>query len=127
MPVPLLVLCALLLVWAPISFGLVASNALAALPVVGWPLAALVLARVLVTGLGIAAGLALLKRRPGALALAKISLTVSAIVELVFDASPHVPSNRAPGETPIYVAVSLTYYGVWLAYLFGSKRVRGLN
>ena len=49
----LFVLCACLLVWGPVSLGLVASSALEALPVRGLPLGIMLLARVFVTALGI--------------------------------------------------------------------------
>jgi hypothetical protein len=49
---------------------------------------------------------------------------VSAAIDLIVYLSPYFPSNRAPGETPVYVLVSLTYHGLWLGYLFRSKRVK---
>jgi hypothetical protein len=120
----LLVLCAVLLVWQPISFALVASSALDALPVRGMPLALVLAARLVVTALGIAAGLALAARRPAAVALAKASLVTSAAMDLFVYATPYFPNNRAPGTTPIYVAITLLWYGAWTAYVFRSRRVR---
>jgi hypothetical protein len=119
----LFVLCALLLVWQPLSTGLVASRLLGLLPVRGLAVALLVILRLLATGLGVAAGLALLGRRPGAVAITRISVAASAATDLFIYLTPYFPSNRAPGETPVYVLVSLTYHALWLAYLFRSKRV----
>ena len=119
----LFVLCALLLVWQPISTGLVASRMLGLLPVRGLPAALVVILRLLATGFGVAAGLALLGLRPGAVAMTRISLAASAATDLIVYLTPYFPSNRAPGETPVYVLVSLTYHVLWLAYLFRSKRV----
>ncbi len=116
-------LCGLLLVWQPISTGLVASRMLGLLPVRGLPVALVVILRLLATGFGVAAGLALLGRRPGAVAMTRISLAASAATDLIVYLTPYFPSNRAPGETPVYVLVSLTYHILWLAYLFRSKRV----
>jgi len=45
-------------------------------------------------------------------------------MDLVIYLSPYFPSNRMPGDAPLYVAASLAYHGAWLAYLFRSKRVR---
>jgi hypothetical protein len=118
------VLCALLLVWQPISTGLVASQLLGLLGIRGLPVALLVILRMLATGFGVAAGLALLGLRPGAVTLARISLAASAATDLIVYLAPYFPSNRAPGETPVYVLASLTYHGVWLGYLFRSKRVK---
>ena len=120
----LLVLCLLLLIWQPISLGLVASSMLDALASGGLPAVLILLTRLIVTGFGIAAGLALLGRRTGAVTLAKVSLALSAATDVFVYTTPFFPSNRAPGETPVYIAVSLTYSIVWIIYLFRSKRVR---
>jgi hypothetical protein len=120
----LLVLCVLLLVWQPLSLGLVASRALDALPVRGLPLALVLVGRVLVTAVGIAAGLMLAGRRPGAVGMAKASLVLSAAADLFVYLTPYFPSNRMPGDTPLYVAGSLAYSAAWLLYLGRSRRVR---
>jgi hypothetical protein len=120
----LLVLCALLIVWQPVSLGLVASGALDELPVRGLPLALVLLARLLVTALGIAAGLAMFSRRPAALAMAKVSLVASAAMDVFVYSTHYFPNNRLPGDTPLFIAVSLAYYTIWIVYLFRSKRVR---
>ncbi len=120
----LLVLCALLLVWQPLNLALAASSVLDSLPIGGLPLALVLLARVLVTAFGIAAGLALLGRRSGAVGMAKISLALSAAVEVFVYSTPFFPNNRAPGETPILAVGALAYYAIWLMYLFRSARVR---
>jgi len=120
----LLVLCLLLLIWQPISLGLVASSMLNALASGGLPAVLILLTRLIVAGFGIAAGLTLLGRRPGAVTLAKLSLALSAATDVFVYTTPFFPSNRAPGETPIYIGVSLAYYIAWLVYLARSKRVR---
>ena len=120
----LLVLCAMLLIWQPISTGLVASSALDRLAVRGLPVALILMLRVVVTGLGVGAGLALLGQRPFAVALAKFALVASAATDLFVYLTPYFPSHRAPGETPLFVLASLAYHGFWLAYLFWSKRVK---
>ena len=120
----LLVLCALLLVWHPLSLGLAASNVLDRLPMRGLPLALVLMLRLLVTALGIAAGLALLARRGAAVALAKTALVASAAIDLFVYLTPFYPNNRLPGDTIWYVAASLAYHFIWLVYLFRSTRVR---
>jgi hypothetical protein len=120
----LLVLCGLLIVWQPLSLGLVASGVLDALPVRGLPLALVLMARLLVTAFGIAAGLALLSRRPAAPTMAKVSLAASAAIDVFVYTTHYFPSNRLPGDTPLFIAVSLAYHAIWLTYLFRSKRVR---
>ena len=117
------VLCALLLVWQPLSLGLVASGALDALVVRGLPAVLFLLVRLLVTGFGIAAGLAIFRRRPAAATMAKASLAASAATDVFVYVTPYFPSNRIPGETPIYIAATIAFYGGWIAYLSVSKRV----
>lgn len=120
----LLVLCALLLIGHPLTLGLAASSALDALPLRGLPLALVLALRLVVTAIGIAAGLALLARRAGAVALATIALVASAATDLFVYSTPYYPSNRLPGDTLWYVAASLAYHGLWLGYLYRSDRVR---
>jgi hypothetical protein len=120
----LLVLCALLLVWHPLSFSLVAAHALEALPLRGTPLALVLAGRLLVTALGIAAGISLLARRPAAVTLAVVALATSAVADLFVYSTPYMPSNRLPGETIWFIAGSLLYHGAWLLYLVRSARVR---
>src|SRR5262245_66258793 len=87
----LLLLCGLLLLWHPLNFGLAASHALASLPLRGLPLALVLVGRLLVTGLGIAAGLALLTGRPPADTPARPALAAAAAGDLFSDQKPHRP------------------------------------
>jgi hypothetical protein len=77
-----------------------------------------------VTAFGLAAGIALAMRRGPAVLMANTSLVLSAATDLLVYTTPYFPSNRMPGDTPLYVAASLTYHGLWLAYLFRSARVK---
>ncbi len=120
----LLLFCLLLLVWQPVSLGLVASSVLDALALRGLPLALVLVMRILVAAFGIAAGLALLGRRAGAVTMAKVSLAVSATTDVFVYTTPFFPNNRAPGDTALVVAASVVYYGAWMMYLVRSKRVK---
>src|SRR5436853_2699159 len=84
----LLVLCALLLVWGPVSAALLASNALSALSVRGPSLAIVLVAQTLVASLGVAAGTALLTRRGPAVTLAKAALILSTMMDVLVYATP---------------------------------------
>jgi hypothetical protein len=117
-------LCRVLIVWQPLSLGLVASSALGSLSVRGWPLALVLIGRLAVAALGVAAGLALWRRRPGALALARASLILSAAADIFIYSTPYFPNNRPPGDTTLILIGSLLWYGAWLMYLWRSKRVR---
>jgi hypothetical protein len=119
----LLVLSLALMVWQPVNLGLAASGALDALAIRGWPLVIVIAVRVAVAGVGIAAGLAIIGRHPGAIAMAKVSLTLSAATDLFVYTTSYFPNNRLPGETPLYVAGSLAYYAAWMTYLVKRKRI----
>jgi hypothetical protein len=120
----LLLLCLLLVVWQPANLGLTAAGALAALAIRGLPLALLLLLRVVAAAFGIAAGIALFRRQTAAVRMAKVSLVVAAVTDLVVYATPYFPNNRMPGDTaPIAVAATLFYAG-WFTYLVRSRRVR---
>jgi hypothetical protein len=120
----LLVLCVWLLAWQPVSLGLVASSALDALPLRGLPLGVILLVRLVTAAFGVAAGIALFARRPAAVTMARASLLLSAGIDTLVYTTPYFPSNRVPGDTPIYVLGALTFYGAWMVYLFRSKRVK---
>ena len=119
----LLVLCVLLLVWQPINLSVAIAGRLDSLSLRGPGFAVILAARFLAAALGIAAGLSLMQRRPGAVSLARVSLIVSAAIDVLVYATPWYPNNRPPGDAPLIVIGTLTYYALWLAYLSRSKRV----
>jgi hypothetical protein len=119
----LLVLCALLLVYQPLSLAYVAPAILESLPIRGLPTALLLAARVLCVAVGIAAGIALVGRQRTGVHLARLALVGATATDLFIYATPYYPNYRMPGDTPFYVAASLLYGGIWLAYLARSKRV----
>ena len=120
----LLVLCVWLLGWQPLSLALTASGALEALSLRGLPVGLILLMRLAVAAVGVAAGIALFTRRPASVALARVSLALSAVGDTVVYTTSYFPSNRTPGEAPIYAVGSLLFYGAWIVYLFRSKRVK---
>ena len=119
----LLVLCVLLLVWQPVSLSLTIAGRLDSLSLRGPGFAAVLAARFLAAALGIAAGLALLRRRPGAVTIARASLVFSAALDVVVYATPWYPNNRPPGDATLILIGSLTYYALWFVYLSRSRRV----
>jgi hypothetical protein len=117
-------LCRVLILWQPLSLGFVGSSALNSLSVRGLPLALVLLGRVAVAAVGVAAGLALWRRRPGAVTLARASLLLSAAADVFVYSTPYFPNNRPPGDSTLILAASLLWYGIWLMYLWRSTRVR---
>src|SRR5258706_6520189 len=120
----LLLLSRLLIVWQPLNFAVAGMNTLGAIGVRGPAVAVILVVRALVTAIGVAAGIALSNRRPGAVTLAKVALVSSAAIDLFVYATPYFPNTRTPGDTIYYIAASLAYHAGWLAYLFRPRRVR---
>jgi hypothetical protein len=120
----LLLLCLLLLVGHPIVLAFSAARALASLAMRGMPVAVVVIAELVVAGIGVAAGLALLGGHRGAATFARWSLALSAAMDLFVYTTPFLPNNRRPGTTPLFIAASAAYYATWIVYLSRSKRVR---
>ena len=116
-------LCGVLLVWQPLSFGLVASSSLDALTVRGVPLAVVLVVRLIVTAFGIAAGLgarqpAAERRRVGeGCAGGDRGNGRLRLHDAVRTEQPHAR------ETPIYIAVSVAWSAGWFLYLVRSRRV----
>ena len=120
----LLLLSRLLIVWQPLNFAVAGMNTLGAIGVRGPAVAVILVVRALVTAIGVAAGIALSNRRPGAVTLAKVALVSAAAIDLFVYTTPYFPNNRIPGDTIYYIAASLAYHAGWLGYLFRSRRVR---
>lgn len=122
----LLLLSRLLIVWQPLNLAVAGTGALGAMGVRGPAVAIVLVVRTIVTAVGVAAGIALSNRHAGAVTLAKVALVWSAATDLFVYTTPYFPNNRAPGDTIYYIAAAMAYHGLWLAYLFRSRRVREL-
>jgi hypothetical protein len=120
----LLILCRLLIVGHPLSLAVTASGAIGSIAVRGAPVAIILIVRLLVVAVGVAAGLALQNLRPAAVKLAQAALLLSAATDVFVYVTPYFPNNRVPGDTPLYVLASLAYHACWLMYLQRSRRVR---
>jgi hypothetical protein len=120
----LLVLARLMMLYQPIVIGLLTSRTLDSLAVRGREVLVLLLVRVLVTAFGVAAGLALWRHHARAIGLAKVSQLLTGATELLIVLTPSFPNSRGPGETPIWVAGILIYFGGWFVYLMRSTRGR---
>jgi hypothetical protein len=116
-PLGLRVLAVLLLTWEPLTFAVYASSLLTRLVDRGALALALLAARVLVTALGVAAGLALWHERPGAVPLARLALAGAAVVAILTATTTAFPQDRPPGTEGPVLAATLVYYGAWLLYL----------
>jgi len=116
----MLLLALLLAVGEPLALAQEVARLLPTIGMRGPAVALLVLARIGITGLAVAAGLAILGRRPHAVGMAKLALVLVAAVSLVAVLSPILPSSRMPGFTGPIAAAIVVYYGAWLLYLRGK-------
>ena len=126
LPFWLRLLALLLTVAEPLGLAWSVAGLVPTLGFRGAGVALLLVARVLVTGLGVAAGLAIFGRRPHAARLAALALVLLAAASLVSLLTPILPSDLPPDLTTLAVVAVSAYYGAWLAYLRLSRRVRRL-
>jgi hypothetical protein len=120
----LLTLCILLTVWNPATLAVLAAARVGS----GVPPSTVSLlllgVRLVVTGIGVAGGMALWHRRVGAVRLAKASLVLSA-VEVVARLSTREGLSEAPPGTRLPLALALILFNAaWFVYLDKSRRVR---
>jgi hypothetical protein len=111
-----------LMVAEPIGLSFYASSIVTSVIDRGAAAVLLLAARLIITAVGVAAGLALWRQRPGAASFARIALAATAAGVLATFLLPVLPRNRPPGTAgPILLAL-LTYYGAWFAYLTRLER-----
>jgi hypothetical protein len=120
----LALLCLLLIVWRPVTLAVSTASSMSSLGFRGLSMAVVVVAQLMVAGVGVSAGLALLNRRRGADAFARWSLFLAAAMDVFVYSTSFLPNRRMPGTTPFYIAASLAYHGAWIAYLTLSRRVQ---
>ena len=121
----LLLLCALLCIWEPVNLALAVSSNLGELATDSIGRTAFLVFRVLVAGAGVAAGVALWHRRPHAVSLAKVALSLSAISAVI--RFTWFPGNTPPGLRLPTALVFIGYNAAWFAYLMTSPYVRRWN
>jgi hypothetical protein len=120
----LLVVCVVLLVWQPAQFAFAASTAIEAVRVRGAGVIVVLLARLIVTALGAAAGFAIMRRRQAAIVMSIGALVAIAIADVLVELTSFFPSNRVPGDAPLYAAASAAFNGGSALYMARSARVR---
>jgi hypothetical protein len=120
----LLILVLLLTIWNPASLALQASAIAWSLIGRSTPSLLFLAARFLITSLGVAAGIALFLRRPGAVWLAKLALALFG-VEAVARLSTRADLSTAPPGTRLPLALLVIVHNAgWYLYLRLSRRVR---
>ena len=117
-------LAVLLLVWEPATFALAASSLIDRLVDRGvWAVLWLVV-RLAVTGVGVAAGLALWKARPGADALARWALGLALAAAMITHTTSIWPPAFVPGVRGPVIVTLVLWYVAWLIALHATREHR---
>jgi hypothetical protein len=122
----LFLLCRILIVYEPVVLALTLAPIVSSIAIRGWLVVFMLVARLLVAALGVAAGLALRDVRPHAVTLARVSLIASLVMGLLVLNTRILPSNRVPGDDELYSLVLIAHHGAWLVYLQRSRQVKRL-
>lgn len=84
----------------------------------------LLLVRLFVTAVGVAAGIALWRRHAHAVMLARAALVLSALEGVARISSRYGASTAPPGTRLPFALAVIAYTAAWLVYLQRSKRVK---
>ena len=123
-PLWILPLIFILTIWNPAMLALQASSVVWSIGARSTLSLAFLIARLVITSVGIAAGLALWMRHAGAVPLAKLSLMLFGI-EAVARLSTRVDLGSAPPGTRLPLALFIILHNAaWYLYLQRSHRVR---
>jgi len=123
MPVGILFLIFILTIWNPANLALQAASTLASIETRTTVSIVFLGVRLLITSVGVAAGIALSLRRPGAVWLTKLALALFAI-EAIARLSTRVDLGSAPPGTRLPLAIFvIAHNAAWFAYLRLSRRV----
>jgi hypothetical protein len=116
------VLAVVLLLWEPLTLALALSSLLARIVEHGTPAFLVLVMKVAVAGLGVAAGMALWQDRPGALTLARWALALSLATTVFARTSGFWPATLPPGVAAPALAASVAWTGGWLLWTFIGVR-----
>ena len=123
MPIGILLLIFLLTIWNPANLALQAASTLSSMGTRSTVSIVFLAVRLLITSVGVAAGIALSLRRPGGIWLTKLALALFAI-EAVTRLSTRVDLGSAPPGTRLPLAIFVVAHNAaWFAYLRLSRRV----
>ena len=126
MPLGVLLLVFILAVWNPASLALHAASAVWSIETRPTLSLVFLAIRLILASIGVAAGIALWLRRPGAVSLAKLSLILFGI-EAVVRLSSRVDQGSAPPGTRMPLAIFVVLHNAtWYLYLHLSRRVRAI-
>ena len=123
MPIGILVLIFLLTIWNPANLALQAASTLSGMGTRSTVSIVFLVARFVITSIGLAAGIALSLRRPGGIWLTRLALALFAI-EAVTRLSTRVDPGSPPPGTRLPLAIFIVAHNAaWFVYLRLSRRV----
>jgi hypothetical protein len=115
------IVAALLVVWEPLTFAVAASSAIDWLIQRGLMAVAFLIARLLITGIGMAAGMRLWHEQPGGIPLARWAYAGQLAVTIVAHSTRLWPTTLAPGIAEPAFALGVTWYAGWLVWTSFAK------
>ena len=124
LPFLILILVFILTIWNPASLALHASSVVSAFSTRSTLALAFLAVRIVTTSLGVAAGIALWVRRPGAIWLTKLALVLFAIQTAVRFSTGIDVGAAAPGTRLPLAILIVSHNAAWFVYLHLSRRVR---
>ncbi len=116
------ILALLLALWEPLNLALFVAPALTSIARRGVATAVFLFARIVIAGVGIAAGIALWRGQPHARRLAAAALVLSTIASAITLTSSLLPISIMPGDWWPYLAAIIAFNSGWLVYLGLSNR-----
>jgi hypothetical protein len=123
----LLVLCAVLFVWQPLTFSVEASAALSSLAMRGALGVLELVAHGIVAAVSFAAGWALWQGSPASPLLATVAVSAGGLVGVQSLYWSVLPGNVFPSDRLPLAALGIAHAAAWLVYLRRSKRIRAMQ
>lgn len=122
----LLLLCAVLLVWQPLTFAVEAASTLPTLGLRGVQAVLELVVHGLVAAVSLAAGLALWQESPPGPLLATVAIAAGGVAGVQSLYWSVLPSDVFPSDRLPLAVATVGHAALWLVYLRRSKRIKAI-